>query len=90
LIILQDKKQYKQENRVSPDLADAAAMLQEVALQKGFELAAHGRTEFEVTRHQDLVADAQAAFAPTDYQPQSFADFDDGAFEPESPVESFV
>lgn len=61
----QQKKSYKSEFGKSPDLADSAVILLEVARKKGFRLAPVGQT---VTRHESfekVIKRSQAVFLDT-------------------------
>lgn len=69
-IVLMAKKDYKEKFRKSPDYADCAVGLLEVARRKGFRLAPmqHTKTRFQETN--DMVKKAQAVYEDISYAEQ--------------------
>lgn len=61
-IVLMEKLEYKVEFGYSPDFADCAVMINELARIKGFKLAAMGKTAEKIEENSHFADDAQRVY----------------------------
>lgn len=74
---LQSKKDYRKKFRRSPDLADSAVLVCEVARIRGLRLVPIGETQSRYADFDQMVQDTQAVFANAGYEPEALEDLED-------------